>query len=305
MLHRAVGACKESERRGSAFTPKSRSVHFLYRRRNKPISVSATEPYHPRRHLCHAKIAARDGKMRLRPTRTAARDARSSLRRAKRVLGRTAYGSVTSKASASRKPAIGRDGDARACAVIGRNIVKKIRREDHDLTLDEAELDRPHSENIVQVLVRRVAVRIGARARVKEPQDTAGGSIGGDFAGSHAVDRRPGGHRMVVGHEGSGVAGDVEPGVVVKLEARKVLGAKRRRPEHRLRDGIEHEAAQLLHAGLRPAKQVEAALEYLVLGDVARHGIAVLVVLAGEKERLELAVQPLARREPRLAERHR
>src|SRR5947209_1652127 len=156
MLHRAVGACKESERRGSAFTPKSRSVHFLYRRRNKPISVSATEPYHPRRHLCHAKIAARDGKMRLRPTRTAARD---------------------------------------------------------------------------------------ARTRVKEPEDTAAGVIGGDFAGSHAVDRRPGGHRMVVGHEGSGVAGDVEPGVVVKLEAREVLGAKRRRPEHRLRDRIEHEAA--------------------------------------------------------------
>src|SRR5205823_5147900 len=110
---------------------------------------------------------------------------------------------------------------------------------------------------------------------------------------------------MVVGHERSGVTGHVEPGVVVKLEAREVLGAKRRRPEHRLRDGIEHESAQFLYAGLRPAKQVEAALEHLVLWDVARHGIAVLVALAREKERLELAVQPLARGEPRLAERHR
>src|SRR5204863_3501588 len=135
--------------------------------------------------------------------------------------------------------------------------------------------------------------------------DTAAGVIGWSLAGRDAVHGRPGGHRVVVGHERSGVTGHVEPGVVVKLEAREVLGAKRRRPEHRLRDGIEHESAQFLYAGLRPAKQVEAALEHLVLWDVARHGIAMLVVLAGEKERLELAVQPLARHEPRLAERHR
>src|SRR5881275_1125912 len=138
MLHSAVGACKESEPRRRAFTRIRGSSIFLYHARNMSIRVSATEPYHPRRHLCHAKIAARDVKMRLRPTRPAARGARSSLRRAKRALGRTAYGSVTSKASASRKPAIRRDGDARACAVIGRNIVKQVGREDHDLTLDEA-----------------------------------------------------------------------------------------------------------------------------------------------------------------------
>src|SRR5256885_16266875 len=108
---------------------------------------------------------------------------------------------------------------------------------------------------------------------------------------------------MVMGHEGSGVAGDVEPRVVVKLEAREVLGAKRRRPEHRLRDGIEHEAAQLLHAGFRPAKQVEAALEYLVLWDVARHGVAVLVCFAGGKPRLQPAGQPPARPETRPAPR--
>src|SRR5213595_2592973 len=139
MLHRTVGACKESEPRSRAFTAKSRSVHFLYHPRNIPIRVGAIEPYHPRRQLRHAKTPARDATVTLRPTRTAARDARSSLRRAKIPLGRTAEdGYIRDNASSSRKPAIGRDGDARACAVIGRNIVKEIRREDHDLTLDEA-----------------------------------------------------------------------------------------------------------------------------------------------------------------------
>src|SRR5437763_16388207 len=138
MLHRTVGACKESEPRGRAFTRIRGSSIFLYRPRNMPIRVSGTEPYHPRRQLRHAKTPARDASVTLRPTRTAARAARSSFHGAKRALGRTAYGSVTSKASASRKPAIRRDGDARACAVIGRNIVKQGGREDHDLTLDEA-----------------------------------------------------------------------------------------------------------------------------------------------------------------------
>ena len=107
-------------------------------------------------------MPARDSKMTIRPMRTAARDAGSSLRRTKMPLGRTGEGSITNKASSSRKPAIGGDRDARTCAVIGRNVVKEVGREDHDLTLDEAELDRPHSENIVEVLVCRIAVRIGA-----------------------------------------------------------------------------------------------------------------------------------------------
>src|SRR2546429_1277895 len=89
MLHRAVGACKESEPRARAFTPNSRSVNFLYHPRNMPIRVSATEPYHPRRQLRHAKTPARDAKVTFRPTRTAARAARSSFRRAKMPLGRT------------------------------------------------------------------------------------------------------------------------------------------------------------------------------------------------------------------------
>src|SRR6266480_2358275 len=142
MLHRAVGACKESERRGRAFTRIRDSSIFLYYPRNMPIRVSGMEPYHPRRQLRHAKTPARDANVTLRLTRTAARAARSSFRRAKIPLGRTAEVGpsriITNKASASRKPAIGRDGDARARAVIGCNIVKEIRREDHDLTLDEA-----------------------------------------------------------------------------------------------------------------------------------------------------------------------
>src|SRR5205823_6883197 len=139
MLHRAVGACKESEPRGRAFTRIRGSNILLYHPCNMSIRVSATERYHPRRQFRHDKMPARDAKMRLRPTRTAARDARSSFRRAKNAAwSHRLGGSITSKASASRKPAIRRDGDARACAVIGRNIVKKIRRKDHDLTVDEA-----------------------------------------------------------------------------------------------------------------------------------------------------------------------
>ena len=108
---------------------------------------------------------------------------------------------------------------------------------------------------------------------------------------------------MVVGHERSGVTGHVEPGVVVKLEVREVLRAHCRRLQHGLGHGIEHELPQLLYARFGPAEKVEAALEHFLLRDVARHGIAVLVGLAGEKQRLELTVQALARHEPRLAER--
>src|SRR5205807_187350 len=139
MLHRTVGECKEPEPRGRAFIRIRGSNILLYHPRNTPIRVGATERYHPRRQLRHAKTPACEAKVTLRPTRTAARDVKGSLRRAKIPLGRTAEdGSTTDKASPSGKPAIGRDGDARACAVIGRNIVKEIRREDHDLTLDEA-----------------------------------------------------------------------------------------------------------------------------------------------------------------------
>src|SRR5437763_17045333 len=122
MLPEAVGARKESERRSRAFTVKSRSVHFLYHPSNIPIRVGAIEPYHPRRQLRHAKTPARDASVTLRPTRTAARAARSSFHGAKRALGRTAYGSVSSTARASRKPATRRHGDARACAAIGRHL---------------------------------------------------------------------------------------------------------------------------------------------------------------------------------------
>src|SRR5947208_14798418 len=100
MLHRAVGACKESERRGRAFTRIRDSSIFLYYPRNMPIRVSGMEPYHPRRQLRHAKTPARDANVTLRPTRTAARAARSSFRRAKIPLGRTAEdGSIRDKAS--------------------------------------------------------------------------------------------------------------------------------------------------------------------------------------------------------------
>src|SRR5213076_729227 len=54
--------------------------------------------------------------------------------RANAAWSRRRSGSITDKAGSSRKPAMGRDGDARACAVIGRNIVKEVGREDHDLT---------------------------------------------------------------------------------------------------------------------------------------------------------------------------
>src|SRR5207302_10961021 len=103
MLHRTVGACKESEPRGRAFTRIRGSNILLYHPHNMSIRVSATERYHPRGQLRHAKTPTREAKVTLRPTRTAARDVRSSFRRARRALGRTAYGSVTSKAIASPK----------------------------------------------------------------------------------------------------------------------------------------------------------------------------------------------------------
>ena len=64
-------------------------------------------------------------------------------------------------------------------------------------------------------------------------------------------------------------------------------------------------AAQLLDARLGPQKQVEAALEHLLLWSVRGGGIAVFVGLARQEQRLELAVQPLAGRQPRLGKRHR
>src|SRR5438876_5931539 len=89
MLHRAVGACKESEPRGRAFTRIRGLNILLYHPRNMPIRVRETGRYHPRRQLRHAKMPAREAKMRLRPTRTAARDVKGSLRRVQMPLGLT------------------------------------------------------------------------------------------------------------------------------------------------------------------------------------------------------------------------
>src|SRR5437879_1595861 len=89
MLHRAVGACKESEPRGRAFIRIRGSNILLYHPRNMPIRVSATGRYHPRRQLRHAKLPARDEKMGFRPAKTADRDVKGSLCRAQMPLGRT------------------------------------------------------------------------------------------------------------------------------------------------------------------------------------------------------------------------
>jgi len=110
---------------------------------------------------------------------------------------------------------------------------------------------------------------------------------------------------VIVRNERAGVAGDVEPGVIVEGESGEIGGHKPGRPEHGRHHRVEHELAQLLHTRLRPAEEVEATLERLPLGDVTRHGVSVLIILAGKEKRFELAVQTLARVEPRGAERHR
>ena len=71
---------------------------------------------------------------------------------------------------------------------------------------------------------------------------------------------------MVVGDERARIPGDMEPGVIVELEAAQVLERQIRGPQHRLGDRLQHEGAQLLDAGIGPAEQVEAALEHLLLG---------------------------------------
>ena len=92
--------------------------------------------------------------------------------------------------------------------------------------------------------------------------------------------------------------------MIVEREPAEIFRSQCRRLQHRSQDRIQHEPSQLLHAGLRPAEQVETALERLLLRNVARHGIAVLIVLAGEKQCLELTVKPLTRHQTPLPERH-
>src|SRR6202044_2769837 len=74
------------------------------------------------------------------------------------------------------------------------------------------------------------------------------------------------------------------------------------------RDGLEHtvkrKAPQLLDARLRPAEQVEAALEHLSLRQMRRRGIAVGLRFTRQKQCLEFAVEPLAARQTRLREGH-
>ncbi len=110
---------------------------------------------------------------------------------------------------------------------------------------------------------------------------------------------------MVVGDEGTGMARDVEPGVIVDLPPGELCGLQVGSLEDRLHYALEHERAQLLDAGLGPEKQVEAALEHLLLGNMARGGIAICIGLALEEQCLELPVQPVARRQPRLSKGHR
>ena len=92
--------------------------------------------------------------------------------------------------------------------------------------------------------------------------------------------------------------------MVVELQAREVIRTQCGRLHDRLGHGIEHELAQLLHAALRPKKQIETAFEHLLLWNVARDRIAVLIALAGQEQRFKLAVKALARHESRLPERH-
>src|SRR5689334_23899404 len=92
--------------------------------------------------------------------------------------------------------------------------------------------------------------------------------------------------------------------MVVELQAREILRTHRGRLHDCLSHAVEHELAQLLHAALRPTKQIETAYEHLLLWNVARHGIAVLIALASQEQRFKLAVEALARHESRLPERH-
>ena len=110
---------------------------------------------------------------------------------------------------------------------------------------------------------------------------------------------------MVVGHERARVPGDVEPGVIVELQAPQVLKGQIGGPQHRLGDSLQHEGPQLLHAWFGPAEQVEPALEHLLLGNMAGHRVAVLGGLAGQKQRLQLRVERLAGVQLQLGQRRR
>src|SRR5438105_5070052 len=98
---------------------------------------------------------------------------------------------------------------------------------------------------------------------------------------------------MIVRYEGTRMALNVKPGVVLESQRCQILCAQRRGLQYGLDDGIQHKAAQLLHTGIGPAEQIEAALEQFRLWDMTRRGIAVLRVLARQEERLELLIQAL------------
>src|SRR5450631_1880774 len=94
----------------------------------------------------------------------------------------------------------------------------------------------------------------------------------------------------------------MKPRVILKIEFGDILRLERGGLHHHLRHRIQHEAAQFLHARFRPAKQVEAALESLGLRHMTRRGIAMLLGLALQKQRLELSIEPLAIGQPHFAE---
>ena len=109
---------------------------------------------------------------------------------------------------------------------------------------------------------------------------------------------------MIVGDEITAAARDVEPGVVVEAQASKFFGRRFRGGHGEAKRRFEHEFAQFLNARLGPGEEIDAALEHLRLRVVRRCGVSILLCLPCKKQLFELAIQPIARVQPGVANGH-
>ena len=109
---------------------------------------------------------------------------------------------------------------------------------------------------------------------------------------------------MIVGDEIAGRPRDMEPGVVVEVQASKFFGRRFRCCHGDAKHRFEHEFAQFPNARFRPGKEIDAALEHLCLRIVRRRGVSILLCLPGQKQLFELAIQSIAGLQPGVADGH-